>query len=127
MQQCGVSLLFHFLHIAVMAANLFAWTIPRLRRFHLIVVGCTLFSWCVLGLRYGFGYCFLTDWHWSVLESQGVRDLPGSYVKYLFDLITGWDSSPFWIDVATGVSFSIAILSSLYVNRDLFRFLRPPS
>ncbi len=119
-EQMTVIIAYHFLHLLVIVVNLFAWMFRETRRLHLLVVFLTLFSWIVLGWRFGFGYCFITDWHWQAMEIRGARGLPNSYIKYLVDLFTGWDSNPFWIDAATGISFAIAVICSLYVNRDLF-------
>lgn len=117
---CLVSLFFHVLHLAVIAGNMTGWAIHRARRIHLALVSVTLFSWIVLGYRYGLGYCFLTEWHWQVLESQGVSDLPGSYIAYLIRLLTGLSPDPRLVDAGTGACFAFAVCASLYVNRDLF-------
>lgn len=115
-----LSLLFHALHLAVIAGNLTGWMFRSLRRLHLALVSVTLFSWIVLGFRYGLGYCFLTEWHWQVLESEGESGLPASYITYIIFLLTGWNADPWLVDAGTGISFSFAVCASLYVNRDLF-------
>ncbi|MCE9600298.1 MAG: DUF2784 domain-containing protein [Spirochaetia bacterium] len=116
-----MSLLFHFLHVSVIVFNLTGWILERTKRMHLILVSLTLASWIGLGLKYGLGYCFLTDWHWRILEANGAVNLPNSYVKYIIDLVTGFNSDPFAVDVITGISFVCVALIAFYRNRDLIR------
>lgn len=115
-----MSFLFHILHLTVIAANLTGWMFPRTRRAHLLLVTMTLFSWVVPGFRYGLGYCFVTDWHWQVLEAEGVTDLPASYISYILGL-AGFSPRPLYVDAATAIAFTAAIAASLYVNRDLLK------
>lgn len=115
------SILFHILHVAVIAGNMTGWIFRRTRRLHLALVAITLFSWMVLGFKYGLGYCFLTDWHWQVLEAQGESNLPASYITYAIQKTTGLDPDPFFVDVGTGIAFGFAVCASLVVNRDLLR------
>ncbi|MGI9543086.1 MAG: DUF2784 domain-containing protein [Cyclobacteriaceae bacterium] len=89
---------------------------PKTRKLHLAVVGVTLGSWLVLGIWYGFGYCFLTDWHWNIKEKLGETDLPNSFVKYFADQITGLDWEPGLIDGITLGAFALAISAAVYVN-----------
>ena len=107
---------FYFLHISVILLNLFLWLIPRFRRWHLIIAGLTLFSWFVIGLKYGMGYCPLTDWHWEVKRHMGQTNLANSFVKHLFDQFTLIELTPKQADLLTGVSFGVAIILSLIVN-----------
>lgn len=116
-----MSVLFHTLHLAIIVGNLTGWIFERTRRAHLALVSLTLFSWIVLGYFYGFGYCFLTDWHWQVLEAQGHADLPASYITYLIHELTPLRPDPSLVDVGTAISFALAVVASLYVNRDLLR------
>ena len=69
-----------------------------------------------LGLFYGWGYCFLTDWHWQVLEKTGELNLPNSYVQYLLNRILGLHLSTIVADYLTGILFAIALLLSVYSN-----------
>jgi hypothetical protein len=103
---------FFAFHTLLILFILFGWAGKRLRPWHMAVCLATLFSWCVLGLRYGFGYCPCTDWHWMVRERLGYEDMPRSYIKFLVDALTGLDASPFWVDVATSGLFALAMLCS---------------
>lgn len=103
-------------HILIIGFNLFGW-IPRCsRRLHLVVAGLTLFSWLILGIRYGLGYCFLTDWHWAIKWRLGESDLPNSFVQYFFKRYTGLRLSDSAVDYLTAVSFALAVLTSLHLN-----------
>jgi hypothetical protein len=82
---------------------------------HLITIGLTWASWILLGLWYGFGYCPFTDWHWQVLRRLGKTDLPSSYIKYLFDTLTGQDIPAELADYLTFAGLLIATLIALYL------------
>ena len=104
-----------FLHVAVIGFNLFGW-IPRCtRKYHLWVVALTLGSWLLLGLKYGLGYCFLTDLHWQVKRNLGETNLPHSFITYLFDSL-GISISGQLVDYVTVIPFVIAIVMSTYFN-----------
>ncbi len=112
----AANLFFFTFHIALVCFNLFGWLWPRARQVHLICVGLTWASWIILGIWYGFGYCPLTDWHWQVLRKLGKTDLPASYLKYLFDTITGLDISAGLIDTAAVVGLVLGTVMGVYVN-----------
>ena len=108
--------IFFWLHILIVSLNLFGWIFPFFRKGHLWLVGATLFSWFVMGFWYGFGYCFLTDWHWQIKYQLGETGLPASFVKYFFDQYTPFHLTVSLVDWITGISYLIAIICSLYVN-----------
>ncbi len=87
-----------------------------MRKLHFVFVIIVFLSWVGLGLFYGLGYCPITDWHWHILLQMGVYDLPHSYVKYVFDAITGISSNAFLIDLATYILFLSSFALSIYVN-----------
>ena len=103
-------------HIMVITFNLTGWIWEKARKLHLVVVAGTLFSWIVLGLRYGMGYCFLTDWHWDVKYQLGETDLPASFIKYFFDRYTPFDIAANVVDWGTGITFGVVVLITIYVN-----------
>jgi hypothetical protein len=107
---------FTILHLSVILFNLFAWIWKKTRRAHLIVAGITLGSWFILGIWYGWGYCFITDWQWQVKQQLGETNLPDSFVKYFADKLTGKDFSPSLVTNVTLYSFLAAIVFSVYVN-----------
>lgn len=104
------------IHVPITVFNLIGWIWQSTRRAHLYVVALTAFSWLVPGIWYGFGYCFLTDWHWDVKAALGKYDLPNSFIKHVLDEITGIDSNPTWIDAITAVSFIAVTLLAIYFN-----------
>lgn len=103
-------------HTALMFFLVLGWIARRTRPWHLLACLLTAASWTLLGLRYGFGYCFLTDWHWMVRQQRGHYDMPNSFIKYLFDLVTGWDWDPMLIDIITVGSFALAFLLTAVLN-----------
>lgn len=103
-------------HLVVIGLNLFAWIWKRTRKLHLWVAAITIFSWLVLGIWYGFGYCFLTDWEWDIKRQLGEKDLPHSFTQYLSDNVFGLYLSRDVVDGLTLGMFVLAILCSLYVN-----------
>ncbi len=111
-----LNIFFHFLHILIIFFNLLGWIFHKTRRAHLLSVLLTFVSWFGLGIFYGWGYCPSTDWHWQVQRNLGIDNLPNSYIKYLFDTITGISSDPFLIDVLTLVLFILAFTISIWLN-----------
>ena len=114
-------LLFYAFHTVLIFFNLFGWLHPKLRKLNLISLIVTFGSWLLLGIWKGWGYCFLTDWHYKVLRSLGERDLPSSYITFLMEKITGWLPNAELVDSLTVGLALLALLCSLWVN---FRNLR---
>lgn len=111
-----LDILLSLFHLVIIVINLFGWIWRRTRRLNLIVVILTAGSWFVLGIWFGWGYCPVTDWEWHVKERLGEHNLPGSFVKYYADRITGRDINSSLIDTVTAVSFFVAAALSVYVN-----------
>jgi hypothetical protein len=114
--------LYHFLngfffvfHVALILFNVFGWLYIPLRKANLIMLGLTAFSWFALGVFYGFGYCFLTDWHWDVREKLGYPNESNSYIHFLVTQ-TGIDVSERTIDITTAVVFFLAVVGSVMAN-----------
>lgn len=107
---------FFVFHSGIILFNLFGWIWKRTRKANLILLSLTAFSWFVLGLWYGIGYCPCTDWHWAVRRELGYYDMPGSYVKFLIDSLTGLDLSAGLVDTVTAVAFFSALSISVYLN-----------
>jgi len=103
-------------HSFLILFNLFGWMWKKTRMLNLITLLITGFSWIVLGIFYGWGYCFLTDWHWRVLENIGELNLPNSYVQYLLNRILGLNISAITAEYLTVILFVIALLLSVYTN-----------
>lgn len=98
-------------HLALTGFNLLGWIWPKTRRLHLVVLAGTLLSWFGLGVFYGWGYCPLTDWHWRIKLARGERGLPGSFLKYWLDRLTGVSWDPLLVDVLA-LAFAVAALAA---------------
>ena len=111
-----LDIFFTIAHIALTLFNLTGWIWKKTRRLHLITMGLTLISWFVFGFWYGWGYCFLTDWHWEVKEKLGEKNLPASFIKYFADKISGKDVDPTLVDNVTLGCLIFAVVAAVYVN-----------
>jgi len=111
-----LDILFYLLHVLLMGFNLSGWIWRSTRKLHLISLSLTLGSWSILGIWYGFGYCFLTHWHWNVKRLLGETDLPNSFVKYFLDGLLRSDFDAGMIDIITGLGLALPIVLSLYLN-----------
>ena len=107
---------FFCFHTVLILFNSFGWMVPRWRLTNLIVLSLTAFSWFILGIWYGWGYCYCTDWHWQVREMLGYQDMSSSYMHYLLLKLTGWDLSVSVVDTTTVIVFFSAFLISIYFN-----------
>ena len=103
-------------HLGIIGFNLFGWIPRATRKAHLVSLLLTAASWFLLGIWFGMGYCFFTDWQWKVKEKLGERNLPGNFIEYFSERITGNDFDPLFINNAIAVGFAIAVLLSVYVN-----------
>jgi hypothetical protein len=99
-----------FAHLVVIGINVFGWIWPRTRLLQRWTLLLTTLSWIGLGAFYGLGYCFLTDWHWSVKRQLGERALPPSYIQYILHNKLGFNVPDFWVDVGTGTVFVLVLL-----------------
>jgi len=103
-------------HLIIIGFNLFGWIFPATRRAHFICVILTAFCWFVLGIWFGWGYCPVTDWQWHIKEKLGETNLPGSFITYYADKITGKQFSDAFINIITLALFLLAAAISVYVN-----------
>jgi hypothetical protein len=111
-----LDIFFTITHILLTLFNLTGWIWKRTRKLHLITMALTLISWFVFGFWYGWGYCFLTDWHWDVKEKLGERNLPSSFIKYYADKLSGKNFDPSFIDNVTLGCLVFAVVAAVYVN-----------
>ena len=120
-----LDIFFLIFHSILILFNLFGWIFKKTRKLHLATVFLTLFSWLILGIWYGFGFCFCTEWHWQVRYSLGKIPTQASYVQFLVTEITGWDPGYQLAANLTWVLFAAAILAAAFVNiRDLVRYIK---
>lgn len=107
---------FFLFHVTLIFFNLFGWIPKRLRKWNLATLSMTAFSWFALGIFYGFGYCFLTDWHWQVREKLGYSTDSNSYIHFLITELTGISMEENLVDTFTAIFFFLAFGLSVYVN-----------
>ena len=107
---------FFVIHTFIIVFVLFGWIWKKTRVANLTVILLTAFSWFILGIWYGFGYCFCTDWHYRVRIELGYSDMPYSYVKFLIDSLLGTDINAKLVDIFTLGFFLLAFILSIYIN-----------
>ena len=103
-------------HVILIFFNLLGWIPKKLRKWNLISLSLTAFSWFILGIFYGFGYCFLTDWHWQVREKLGYSTVSNSYIHFLITELTGISVDEKLVDILTVFFFFSAFATSIYAN-----------
>jgi hypothetical protein len=111
-----LDILLTVLHVVLTLFNVVGWIFRRTRKLHLITIALTFASWFILGFWYGFGYCFLTDWHWDIKEQRGAENLPSSFIKFAADKISGTDMSASLINNVTLGVFLATIVLTVYYN-----------
>lgn len=105
-------------HIGWMLFNIFGWMHPFTRKISYYTILLTWISWIGGGLFYGWGYCFLTDWHYSILIASGFSDLPDSFIEFLLWKLNIHYFSPKIIEILTlGVFILISCGAfCMYIN-----------
>ena len=103
-------------HTVFSLFNMTGWIWRRTRPFHLVTISLTGLSWFFLGIWYGWGYCFCTDWHWQVREAMGGPVKSWSYIHFLIKELTGCDTNPVLVDAATLAVFLAALGLSFYLT-----------
>ena len=107
---------FLIFHTLLILFNVFGWIWKPLRLANLITLVLTGSSWFLLGIFYGFGFCPLTEWHFSIVEKLGETDLPYSYIQYLVSRISGIMPDEKLTDHLTLVFYFLALAASAFVN-----------
>lgn len=112
----AIDIFFLGFHTILILFNVFGWLVPKWRFINLITLLLTAFSWFILGIWYGWGYCFCTDWHWQIRDQLGYQNASTSYIHFLILNFTGLDVNVDWVDMVTvGVFFSVLMIS-VYLN-----------
>jgi hypothetical protein len=112
----AADIFFFVFHVGLIFFNLFGWIFKSLRRWNLLTLGLTAFSWFILGIFYGFGYCFLTDWHWQIRENLGYVTDSNSYIHFLLTTLFPIAVSENTVNWLTGILFSAALILSTVAN-----------
>ena len=117
-----LNIFFFVFHTLLMLFNCLGWGWKKTRRWNLITLLLTAGSWFIVGIWYGWGYCFCTDWHWQVREKMGLYDQSNSYVHFLLLKLTGINFQKDLVDKVTLIVFFVSIAIRLWLNiRDLVR------
>ncbi len=112
----AADLFFVVFHTAFVLLSITGFLFPRLRKANLVALLLTALSWFGLGLRYGLGFCPLTEWHWQVLRAMGERRLPRSYIQYLFQRVLGLSLPAESVDILVAVAFGLSLILSVSLN-----------
>ncbi|MDA3809811.1 MAG: DUF2784 domain-containing protein [Spirochaetaceae bacterium] len=116
---------FLFFHTVFTLFNIFGWISRKTRKIHLITMGLTTFSWFFLGIWYGIGFCFCTQWHWQVRSLLGTPIKSHSYIHFLFLELTGVNLNPSFVDQTVMIIFIITIIMTIFMNiRDYLKSKR---
>ncbi len=107
---------FFVFHTGFTLFNVTGWMFYKTRRWNLVTLLLTAFSWFVLGIWYGWGYCFCTDWHYDVREQLGYRDQQGSYIQFLIVKLTGTHLNEALVEKVTLIVFIISLVMSIILN-----------
>jgi hypothetical protein len=119
-----LDVLLTIVHISIVLFNLFGWLPKRTRKAHLVSLALTATSWFILGIWYGMGYCPFTEWQWRVKERLGEKNLPGNFIEYFLEKITGHNFSSAFVETLIVVCFAVAVILSLFVSFILPRLKR---
>lgn len=111
-----LNIFFFAFHTLLTLFNVFGWMFSATRKLNLLTLILTAFSWFVVGIWYGWGYCFCTDWHWDVRRALGFQDPRGSYIHFLILELTGVDFDTQLVDRTTVIVFAFSLAMSLLLN-----------
>ena len=107
-------------HTFFIIFNLSGWVFPGIRKIHFITMLSTFLSWFILGIWYGWGFCFCTDWHWKVRDILGDPIKSDSYIHFLILEISGIDLNPALVDhTVLAVTVACFVLSCVMNLLDL--------
>jgi len=81
--------LFHALHLSIILFVMVGWMFSALLELHLVLMLLTLASWFILGRWLGFGYCPISDGHWTLKQTLGEGRPRGSYIHYVMQKASG--------------------------------------
>ncbi|MBI5857089.1 MAG: DUF2784 domain-containing protein [Sphingobacteriales bacterium] len=116
-----LNIFFFVFHTTFTLFNIAGWAFPKTRKLHLITILLTAASWFILGIWYGWGYCFCTDWHWQVREAMGIHDRSNSYIHFLLLKLTGKNFDTNLVDNVTLIVFLLCFVLSVWVNYKVWK------
>jgi hypothetical protein len=116
-----LNIFFFIFHTVFTLFNIVGWAFTKTRKLHLVTLSLTAFSWFVLGIWYGWGYCFCTHWHWAVREKLGYHDSSHSYIHFLILKLTGANLNPQLAENGTLILFLLSFALSIWFNVKSYR------
>jgi hypothetical protein len=111
-----LNIFFFAFHTVFTLFNIVGWAFHKTRKLHLFTLSLTAFSWFILGIWYGWGFCFCTQWHWAVRLKLGFTDESKSYIHFLILKITGINLPEKLVDTTTLTVFLFVIGLSIWFN-----------
>ena len=102
----------HLAHQSLIVFTVLGWMFCETRPLHLGVMVLVGVSWLGFGMFRGFGYCLLTDMHWTLKERRGGERPAVSYMKFLADQLSGRDLDAALIDAVTYVTCALCTAAS---------------
>ena len=111
-----LNIFFFVFHTTFTLFNMVGWIFRSTRKWHLVTLSLTAFSWFVLGIWYGWGYCFCTQWHWEVRQKLGYADHTNSYIQFLVLKLTGINFPIQLVDDVTLIVFITCFALSIWLN-----------
>lgn len=118
----ALDLFFLVFHTMFTLFNMTGWLWRATRRWHLATMGLTAASWFIVGIWYGWGYCFCTDWHWRVRDALGRPITSNSYIHFLISEITGANLNEGLVDMAVLAVFLPCLALTVVLNaRDFLK------
>ncbi|MBN1534775.1 MAG: DUF2784 domain-containing protein [Spirochaetes bacterium] len=103
-------------HTVFTLFNMTGWIFRRTRKLHAVTMALTAASWFILGIWYGWGYCFCTDWHWQVRELLGRPIGTSSYIHFLIIELTGLSPNPQMVDNVVLAVFLLCVVMTITLN-----------
>jgi hypothetical protein len=111
-----LNIFFFVFHTIFTVFNITGWVFSATRKWNLLTLSLTAFSWFVLGIWYGWGYCFCTDWHWQVRSALGYVDKSNSYIHFLLLKLTGINFPEQLVESSTLIIFLVSFGLSTWLN-----------
>jgi len=103
-------------HAVIAVWCVFGWLVPGAEKLHLFVIVGIAISWYGLGMRYGIGYCILTDWQWRVKERLGRTTKHDSFVHLLLERASGLHINEKQVKRFAYAAYWVSAVISIYIN-----------
>lgn len=104
------------LHTLLLFFISWGWVFNKTRKAHIVGFCLVIFSWIGLGFWRGWGYCLLTDVHWTIKKHLGQSDLPASFISYFFQKTLNLHLPDSEINTLSYVILIMAIVMSVTLN-----------